>query len=51
MSNCFDPDRARRSVGPDLGQNCFQTSLADDKIPQADKELKIVIGKDYLSSS
>ena len=32
MSNSFDPDQARYSVGPDLGPNCLQRSTADDKI-------------------
>ena len=32
MSNGFDPDQDRRSVGPDLDQNCLQrSSSADDE--------------------
>ena len=30
MSNCFDPDQARRFVGPDLGPNCLKRLSADD---------------------
>ena len=33
MSNSFDPDQDRRSVGPDLGSNCLQ------RLPLARKEL------------
>ena len=29
MSNCLDPDQARRFVGPDLVQNSLQKVLAD----------------------
>ena len=32
MSNSLDSDRARLSVGPDLGPNCLQRSSADIKI-------------------
>ena len=32
MSFNLDPDKAQRSVGPDLGPNCLQRLLADDKI-------------------
>ena len=35
VSNSLDPDLARRSVGPDLGPNCLQRSLADVKISLA----------------
>ena len=31
MTNCLDPDQARRSVGPDLGPNCLQRLSADDE--------------------
>ena len=31
VSNGEDPDPDRRSVGPDLGPNCFQRLLADDE--------------------
>ena len=31
VSNGLDPDQDRRSVGPDLGPNCFQRLSADDK--------------------
>ena len=24
MPNCWDPNQARHSVGPDLGPNCYQ---------------------------
>ena len=30
VSNGFDPDQDRLSVGPDLGQNCLQRLSADD---------------------
>ena len=30
VSNCFDPDQARHSGGPDLGTNCLQRLSADD---------------------
>ena len=30
MSNSFDPDQARRFVGPDLGPNCLPRLLGDD---------------------
>ena len=30
MSNSFDPDQARRIVGPDLGPNCLPRLSADD---------------------
>ena len=33
MSNGIDPDKGRHSVGPDLGPNCLQSLLADDKSP------------------
>ena len=36
MSNSLDPDQARRSVGPDLGPNCFQKLSADNTIRQSD---------------
>ena len=29
MSNSFDPDQARRFVGPNLGPNCLQKFSAD----------------------
>ena len=32
VSNSFDPDQARHSVGPDLGPNCLQRSSTDNKI-------------------
>ena len=28
----LDPDEARCSIGPDLGPNCLQRTVADDKI-------------------
>ena len=31
MSNGFDPDQDRRSIGPDLGPNCLQRLSAEDK--------------------
>ena len=31
VSNGFDPDQDRHSVGPDLGSNCFHRLSADDK--------------------
>ena len=31
MSNGLDPDKDRHFVGPDLGPNCLQRLLADDK--------------------
>ena len=31
LSNSLDPDQARHYVGPDLGPNCLQRLLADDK--------------------
>ena len=31
VSNGLDSDQDRRSVGPDLGPNCLQRLLADDK--------------------
>ena len=31
VSNSLDPDQARHFVGPDLGPNCLQRLLADDK--------------------
>ena len=31
VSNNLDPDQTRRSIGPDLGPNCFQRLSADDK--------------------
>ena len=31
VSNGLDPDQVQRSVGPDLGPNCLQRLLADDK--------------------
>ena len=37
MSNSFDPDQDRHSVGPDLGPNCLQMLSADDK-SRASKE-------------
>ena len=30
VSSSFDPDQARRFVGPDLGPNCLQRISADD---------------------
>ena len=32
MSNSFDPDQDRHSVGPDLSPNCLQRLSADVKI-------------------
>ena len=34
MSNNFGPDKARHSVGPDLGPNCLQMLSADDTSSQ-----------------
>ena len=31
VSNSLDPDKDRRYVGPDLGPNCLQRLLADNK--------------------
>ena len=31
VSNGLDPEQDRRSVGPDLGPNCLQRLLDDDK--------------------
>ena len=31
VSNGLGPDQDRRSVGPDLGPNCLQKLLAEDK--------------------
>ena len=31
VSNSLDPDQDLHSVGPDLGPNCLQRLLADDK--------------------
>ena len=31
VKNCLDPDKDRRSVGPDLGLMCLQKLSADDK--------------------
>ena len=31
MSNNLDPDQDRHSIGLDLGPNCLQRLLADDK--------------------
>ena len=40
MSNGLDPDLELHIVGSDLGPNCLQRLLADDKkMPQARKEL------------
>ena len=33
MVNRLDPDQARHVVGPDLGPNCLQRFLVDDKTP------------------
>ena len=30
VTNCLDPDQARRFVGPDLGPNCLQKLSTDD---------------------
>ena len=38
MSNSFDPDHARHSVGRDLGSNCLQRLSADDTSRQRFKE-------------
>ena len=39
MSNSFDPDQDRHSVGPDLGPNCLQRLSVEDKLLLAWKEL------------
>ena len=39
MSNRFDPDQDRHSVGPDLGQNCLEKLSTDDKSQLAREEL------------
>ena len=31
LTNGFDPDQDRHFVGPDLGPNCLQRLLADNK--------------------
>ena len=41
----LDPDQDQHSVGPDLGPNCLQKSLADDT--SAGKEFKCMAG--YLN--
>ena len=43
MANSWDPDQARRFVGPDLGPNCLSRLSADDTGRQRVKE-------DYLPS-
>ena len=35
VSNSLDPDQAQHFVGPDLGPNCLQRLLADNKSPLA----------------
>ena len=39
MSNSFDPDQARRFVGPDLGPNCLPRLSADDTGRQRVKDI------------
>ena len=34
VSNCLDPDQARRYAWPYLGLNCLQSKLADEDINQ-----------------
>ena len=41
MSNSLDPDQDRQNVGPDLGPNCLQRLLADNKSLQKQGELKM----------
>ena len=35
VSNSWDPDQARRNVGPDLSPNCLQMLSADDTSKQS----------------
>ena len=46
MSNSLDPGQDRHFVGPDLDQNCLHRLLADDKLPQARKELEHIHKKE-----
>ena len=39
MSNSLDPDQDKHSVGPDLGSNCLQRLLAEDKLQLTGKDL------------
>ena len=41
MSNSLDPDQDRQNIGPDLGPNCLQRLLADNKSLQKQGELKM----------
>ena len=41
VSNSLDPDQARHFVGPDLGPNCLQRLLADNKSHPQRAELNI----------
>ena len=58
MTNSLDPNKARPSVGPDLGPNLLQNLSADEKkLPLAGKELKMssaakykLCFKDWMSS-
>ena len=43
IPNSLDPNQALHSIHPDLGQNCFQDLSADDMLPLADKELRIIV--------
>ena len=41
MSNSLDPDQERHYVGPDLGPNCLQRLLADDKVTTSKVRVKL----------
>ena len=43
VSNSFDPDQARRKVGPDLGQNCLQSLPADETSRQRVNAVKLLV--------
>ena len=37
----LDPNHDQHSIGTDLGMNCLQRLLADDKLPVARTDLKL----------
>ena len=39
VPNSFDPDQAKRLIGPDVGPHCLQSYQATTKMPLAGKEL------------
>ena len=47
MSNSYDPDQAQHFVGPDLGPNCMQKLLADDKKVKKDVN-KLSVGANNI---